>query len=105
MMPEEPDIDLAAVMGPSVLSLLARWPGKLLEEVLLAPWTLARVRSSLTALPGKIDGLSQSLTETTAVLDEMLPDLDDRLAGVAHDLTRFREAVGSIPGVGRALRS
>ena len=89
---------------PSIVSLLLRFPGKLLEEALLVPWTLARVRRSLTDLPGRIDALNDSLAETTAVLDRMLPELDDRLAGVATDLGRFRDAVGSIPGVGRALR-
>ncbi len=94
--PDRPD--------PSLLSLLVRFPGKLLEEALLVPWTLARVRRSLTDLPGRIDALNESLAETTAVLHQMLPELDDRLAGVATDLGRFRDAVGSIPGVGRALR-
>lgn len=103
VVPAEVDTTTAAP-GPSVLSLLVQFPAKLLEEALLAPWTLARVRRSLTALPAHIDALNDSLAETTEVLDRMLPELDDRLAGVAVDMRRFREAVGRVPGVGRALR-
>lgn len=98
------ETDTTAGPGPSVLALLVQFPAKLLEEALLAPWTLARVRRSLTALPGHIDALNDSLAETTAVLDRMLPELDDRLASVAVDMRRFREAVGRVPGMGRALR-
>lgn len=76
--------------GPSPLSLALRWPGKLLEEVLLAPWTLAKVRQSLTELPERIDALRDSLDETTSMLTGTLPDLDGRLREVADDLTAFR---------------
>jgi hypothetical protein len=76
--------------GPTPLSLALRWPGKVLEEILLAPWTLAKVRQSLTELPERIDALRDSLDETTSMLTGTLPDLDRRLREVADDLTVFR---------------
>ena len=76
--------------GPAPLTLALRWPGKVLEEILLAPWTVAKVRRSLTELPERIDALRDSLDETTSMLTDTLPDLDGRLLEVADDLTAFR---------------
>jgi hypothetical protein len=76
--------------GPAPLTLALRWPGKVLEEILLAPWTVAKVRRSLTELPERIDALRDSLDETTSMLTGTLPDLDGRLLEVAGDLTAFR---------------
>ena len=76
--------------GPAPLTLALRWPGKVLEEILLAPWTVAKVRRSLTELPERIDALRDSLDETTSMLTGTLPDLDGRLLEVADDLTAFR---------------
>lgn len=98
-----------AESSPSPFALLVRWPGKLLEEVLLMPWTLSRVRHSLEQLPDRIDTLNESLAEVTAVLDSTLPQVDQRLEGVATELIELRDAVqrvvGTIPGVRRALRA
>ena len=76
--------------GPAPLTLALRWPGKVLEEILLAPWTVAKVRRSLTELPERIDALRDSLDETTSMLTGTLPALDGRLLEVADDLTAFR---------------
>jgi len=82
--------------GSSPLGLMVRWPAKLLEEALLAPWTLARVRRSLTELPDRIDALRASLEETTGMLSGTLPDLDTRLLEVADDLTAFRKSLEAL---------
>jgi hypothetical protein len=82
--------------GTSTLGLFVRFPAKLLEEALLAPWTLARVRRSLTELPDRIDALRGSLEQTTGMLSRTLPELDTRLVEVADDLTAFRTSLEAL---------
>jgi|SRR5665213_1613727 len=85
--------------GPSPLSLIVRWPAKVLEELLLAPWTVHRVRASLGQLPERIDVLSDALLQTTGRLDDLLPmvatvgNLDGAVSGLAGDLAAFRESL------------
>jgi ABC-type transporter Mla subunit MlaD len=78
---------------PSPLSLIARWPAKVAEEILLAPWTIRQVRTSLTELPVRLDALTATLGDTIGALDALLPTLDERIGGLATDLTAFRSTL------------
>ena len=94
----EADTESGLPANPSPLDLALRWPGKLLEEVLLMPWTLSRVRRSLTALPGEIETLTRALNVTTDLLDTMLPAVERTLAAVASNAEHLDAAVGGLAG-------
>lgn len=81
---------------PAPLDLLLRWPGKVLEEIVLAPWTVARVRGALTELPERIEVLSSSLDETITMLGSVLPGVDERLEALAGNVSRLDTAVTSL---------
>lgn len=84
---EERKTGAAGRAGPEFTpGLLVRWPLKLAQEVVLAPWTIGSLRRTLTELPEKIDGLSDALDRTTT-------DLDGTVAGLAADLTAFKESL------------
>lgn len=86
------------------VELLLAWPAKLAEEVLLAPWTIAKVRRSLTELPQEIERLSATLQTTTGMLAGSLPAVEAQLAELRGDLTGFREALeGLLPELSRVV--
>jgi len=78
------------------LDLLLRWPAKVVEEIVLAPWTVARVRGALTELPERIEALSGSLDETITMLGSVLPGVDERLEALAGNVGRLDAAVTSL---------
>lgn len=97
------------------LDLLRQWPVKVAEEILLAPWTVQKVRRSLTDLPDKLDELRAALDRTSTMIDRLLPELselvvgmDDRFRHVEATVSELGDALlnlmGAIPGVRRALR-
>ena len=106
----------------SLVELLVRWPAKVVEEVIAAPWTIALVRRSLSELPVQIDKLdaavstlASDLTDFRHTMGDLLPDLsqvvsgmDDRVGRVESVVADLGEVltsvIGVIPGVRRALR-
>lgn len=106
----------------SAVDLLLRWPVKMVEEILAAPWTIALVRRSLSELPDQIDRLDSAvttlasdLTDFRRTLGDVLPELsqvvsgmDDRVGRVETVVADLGEVltsvIGVIPGVRRALR-
>jgi hypothetical protein len=101
---------------PEGWGLLVRWPAKALVEIALAPWTIQRVRRSLTELPDRIDSLTEALRQTTDQLGSTLPSVDEGLVRMNESVSRLETTVnevgevvfgivGSIPGVRRAVRS
>jgi len=53
----------------TTLELALAWPTRVAREVLLAPWTIQRVRRSLGVLPDELEALRTTLTDTTHVLE------------------------------------
>lgn len=104
------------------VELLVRWPGKLAEELLIAPWTISRIRHALTELPDRIDRLDSAVTTLASdlaafrhTLEELLPELSQLVSGMDDRVGRVEKVVaelgdvltnliGAIPGVRRALR-
>jgi hypothetical protein len=72
---------------------VARWGGSLANELVRLPVTLGRARRLLVELPEQLDRLIEALRGVEAQLDH-LEHLDANLTA----------ALGSIPGVRRALR-
>ena len=101
-------------MAQRPLDLALQWPAKVAEEILLAPWTIAKVRQSLTDLPQKIDELTarlEAVGHLDKTVDRLAVDLADFKAvvgGVDKVVSELSEAIlnlmGSIPGVRRAVR-
>lgn len=126
---QDPDPGPAGILGempehrggapghpPEGWGLVMRWPAKALVELALAPWTIQRVRRSLTELPDRIDSLTEALRQTTDQLGSTLPSVDEGLVRMNESVSRLETTVnevgevvfgivGSIPGVRRAVRS
>lgn len=82
----------------TTLELALAWPTRVAREVLLAPWTIQRVRRSLGVLPDELEALRTTLNDTTQVLEETLGPLDGRLENVAGGVNRLDAAVTTLSG-------
>ena len=82
----------------TTLDLALAWPAKITREVLLAPWTVQRVRRSLGVLPDELASLRTPLHDTNETLERTLGAVDGRLESVADGVTSLDTAVTSLSG-------
>ena len=78
----------------TTLELALAWPTRVAREVLLAPWTIQRVRRSLGVLPDELEALRTTLNDTTPVLEETLGPLDGRYRGAVAGLSDYLSEAG-----------